>query len=205
MSEKARKPMGRPRMSPDGVKLHAIGLRTDLATYELVNGWARSSGKSVAQELEKAIEFRQWFEDMFKRMFGGPLGKPNTAMLATFEHAGNAAARHLPDSEPGGWLSDPYCYRTALAETVMAMLEQGPDGFSEESFKKLREVIDRRLFSKRHSGFIAPDPDAPQARVYFDEDDNVIRAEAVDKDGNVIGPLEVRGPQQPKAPAKRRA
>ena len=164
MSEKQeRKPMGRPRLPEGQAKLHALGLRTDLVNYQTVNEWAAQSGTSVAQEIERSIEFRRWFEEMFRRLFEGPLRRPNIAMVSTFEHAGQAAARRrrLPDSKPNTWLPDAQCYQAALAETVMAMLESGPEGFSAESAAALFRVIERRLFVKKHSGFVGSEPEAP--------------------------------------------
>jgi hypothetical protein len=176
----ARKPMGRPPLPPGEAKLHALGLRTDLANYQAVQEWAAKSGKSVAQELERAIEYRRWFEDLFTRLFEGPLRRPNITMISTFENAGKASARYgLPDSEPATWLPDERCYRNALAETVMAMLENGPEGFSETSNNALFQVIKDHLFSRTHSGFGARQPGEPNPAVtitFNDETGEVVDA-----------------------------
>jgi hypothetical protein len=174
----ARKRMGRPPLPEGRAKLRALGLRTSQSNYETVHQWAARSGKSAAQELEAAIEFRRLFEQMFE----GPLRKQNIAWLSTFEPAGKASARWLPEAEQSNWLSDKGCYRAAVAETVMAVLENGPEGFTPESAKAVFELIESRLIARSQSGFVPPDPadpPSPQLRLYFDAEGNTIGAEVV--------------------------
>jgi hypothetical protein len=206
----ARKRMGRPPLPRERAKLHSLGLRTSHDNYRTVHGWSARSGKSVAQELEGSIEFRRIYEQMFE----GPLRKPNITMLATFEHAGKASSRWLPEAEQSSWLSDKGCYRAALAETIMAMLEAGPEGFTEESAKAVFDLIGRRLFSRSHSGFVPPDPaepPSPEVTFHFDETGNTF-----DKEGNLIAPAvpnkglsaeakALLGMEDPPKPRKRRS
>ena len=147
--EQTKRRAGRPPVEGRRIQM-AMRITPELRD-ELV-ARAEMKGRSITQEMEFLLQQGLAAESLFS----GDLRKANLTMISTFEHAGRAEARgRLDNSKPSTWLSDPVRYRAALAQTVMAMLENGPDGLSLESAKALSQWIEDRLKSRAASGFIS--------------------------------------------------
>jgi hypothetical protein len=127
---------------PKDQKRIPLSMRITPALREELVAKAADNGRSITQEAEFLLELSRIVEPFFS----GELRKAHLTMISTFDHAGPlAAARRRLDSKPGGWVADQQCFRAALAEVLMAMLEISPDGFSRESTIALFEPIARRL------------------------------------------------------------
>ena len=115
--EQERKPIGRPRLPPGEGKLHAIGIRTTREIKDLLQDAANSSGRSVAQEVERRVERSFQATELLNealQMRYGPqgarfLGLVGQMMLAAVVNA------HIAEAD---WLSDP----TAVAAVKRAMI-----------------------------------------------------------------------------------
>ena len=153
--EQAKRRPGRPPVERRRIQM-AMRITPELRDELLKR--AEATGRSITQEMELLLQQGLATE----QLLSGALRHANITMVATFEHAGKAAALgRLENSDPATWLRDPGCYRNALAHVVMAMLEAGPEGLSQESAMALFRWIDARLMSRALSGFI-PDEEAPQ-------------------------------------------
>jgi len=135
-----------------------MGIRVTPELREELVKRAEAKGRSITQEIEFLLEYGRIAESMFS----GDLRDANMTMTATFEHAGKAAARGTESK--GAWLSDPRCFRFALEQMIIAMLDAGPDGLSLKSTEALFEGIRRHLISKANSGFLSEDEANPTLR-----------------------------------------
>ena len=115
--EQAKRRPGRPPVERRRIPM-AMRITPELRDQLVAS--AEAKGRSVTQQLEWLLAQGLVFEDMF----GGDMRRSNLAMTATFNHAGKAAALgRLTDQTPAAWLANSECYRIALGQMIMAMLQ----------------------------------------------------------------------------------
>jgi hypothetical protein len=111
MSEQ-RKPIGRPRLPEGEGKLYSLGLRTVWENYQAVTGWAAASGRSVAQEIERSIEFRRWLQGAYPPALAALLELLGRTMLEVGETVEKANRWSGHGEKP--WIDDPYAWNQAV-------------------------------------------------------------------------------------------
>jgi hypothetical protein len=112
MTEQRSKRMGRPPLPEGEGKLYALGLRTVLENYAAVNNWAAQSGRSVAQEVERSIEFRQAMEGAYPPEIAALLESIGHTMVEVGTSI--AGANRWSGHGVTSWLGDPYAYNQAI-------------------------------------------------------------------------------------------
>jgi Arc-like DNA binding domain len=116
---------GRPSLTPGEAKRSQFNTRLRASLKLALDDAARSSGRSLSEEIEARLEQSLTLESIFggREVFDLAL-----LLAATFALAGQRAAEtdNHPDWRAAQWRNDPWCYETAIFAVADVLWQQHP-------------------------------------------------------------------------------
>jgi hypothetical protein len=141
-AKNSTRPRGRPALSAESVKRHALGIRTTKALKDALLRASEESGRSLAQEielrLERSIDNQKHLAEVLELVFGRQVAG---IMLAIGYVMKEVLFADPALKQPDGWLSNSRAFGE-VAQSITALLQVTDPDVNLPRLAELRKVFD---------------------------------------------------------------